>query len=452
MNRIIIREGRLIDPSQRFDKPADILIENGVVAGIFESGASEVEDGDRIIEAAGLWVVPGLIDVHVHLRDPGQEHKENIESGCRAAAAGGFTTVCCMPNTSPVIDSVETVEYIINKAAEANGVRVLPSGCITMAQNGETITDMAALKAAGVCGFSEDGRSVDDPLKLREGMLLAKSLDMPIFDHTESRELAFGGSMNKGKISEALGIKGIPHEAEEIIAVRDMLLAKETGCRIHISHVSSAGTMDLIRLAKSWGVKVTAETAPHYLLLTDEAVRVDLTENVQKTYNISETPSGELADSHKKMNPPLRSESDRQAAVKALEDGTLDMIATDHAPHSINEKSASFEKSPFGVIGLETSFAASYTQLVLNGNIEPMRLIELMSSNPAKLLGKGGGSLKIGERADIAIIDPEHEWTVPEHGFESKAENTPFAGMSLKGKVRITIAAGNIIYEYEERK
>ena len=452
MNRIIIREGRLIDPSQNMDKSADIVIEDGKVYGIFEAGKAPYIDGDSIFEAEGLWVVPGLIDVHVHLRDPGQEYKEDIESGCRAAAAGGFTTLCCMPNTSPVIDSVETVEYIINKAAKANGVRVLPSACITMGQKGETLTDMAALKAAGACGCSEDGRSVDDAMKLREGMLLAKSLDMPIFDHTESRELALGGSMNRGYISELLGIKGIPHEAEETIAIRDMLLAKETGCRIHISHVSSAGTMDLIRLAKSWGVKVTAETAPHYLVFTDEDVQFDLKENDHKPYHITETPNGKFADSHKKMNPPLRTEADRQAAIRALADGTLDMIATDHAPHSIEEKSRPLEKALFGITGLETSFAVSYMQLVLTENITPMKLIALMSSNPAKLLGKGGGSLKVGERADIAIIDPEREWTVPLHDFESKAENTPFAGMRLKGRVMTTIAAGNIIYEYEEKQ
>ena len=355
-----------------------------------------------------------------------------------------------MFNILPVIDSVETVDYILEKAVAANGVRVFPSGCITMGQQGEELTDMAALKSAGVYRFSEDGRSVDDVMKLREGMILAKSLDMPIFDHTEDRRLASGGSLNKGRISELTGIKGIPHEAEESIAIRDILLAKETGCKIHISHVSSAGTMDLIRLAKQWGVNVTAETAPHYLYFTDEDVLCGNCTEIEK-YHIDTSTKGIMTDTHKKMNPPLRTEADRRAAIFALMDGTLDMIATDHAPHSAEEKSRNFESAPFGVTGLETSFAVCHTQLVVkHAYITPIHLISLMSTKPAELLGRGGGTLKIGERADVAVIDSEAVWTVMENEFESKAHNTAFAGEELQGKVKMTVAGGKIIYKYGE--
>ncbi len=439
-----IKNGRILDPSAGLDRKADLFISGGVIGGIYECGTKEPqEDSAEIIDAEGLWVAPGLIDVHVHLREPGFEYKEDIASGCRAAAAGGFTAVCPMPNTDPVTDSADTVRYIIQKAKEACGVKVLPSAAITAGEKGLQLTDMEALKEAGVCGFSEDGRSVSDLLMMREAMKKAASLDLPIFDHTQQHEISDGGCMNCGKYAERLGLPGIPPEAEEMMTIRDILLAKETGCRLHLSHISTEGSFDLIRTAKSWGIPLTAETAPHYFTLSDQDVEA---READRRYHIVKTPAGRFADTHRKMNPPLRARRDVLAAIRAIMDGTVDAIATDHAPHAREEKERPFEKAPFGVIGLETSFAVSHTQLVVPGFITPLRLIELMSTGPAEILGYDGGTLAEGSAADVVIIDPLQEWTIGEEPFASKAENTPFAGMRVTGRVCMTIADGKIIY------
>lgn len=443
MKKIYIQNGRLLDPSVNLDRTEDLVIADGRIESICECGTAVPDEADTVIDAAGMWVAPGFIDVHVHLREPGFEYKEDIESGCRSAAAGGFTTLCPMPNTYPLTDCVEVVEYIKEKASQANGVKVIPSAAITIGEKGEELTDMAALKAAGVCGFSEDGRSVSDLLKMREAMQMAKSLDMPIFDHTQQHEISDDGCMHLGKYSEMLEFKGIPPEAEEMMTIRDILLAKETGCRLHLSHISTRGSLDLIRTAKSWGMELTAETAPHYFTLTDKDV---MAEDCIGNYHITETPSGLRADTHKKMNPPLRSEADRIAMLRALMDGTIDAIATDHAPHAPEEKARTLDRAPFGVIGLETSFAVSHTQLTVPGLITPLRLIELLSTNPAKILGCEGGTLQPGRPADIVIADPDEHWTIV-GPFESKAENTPFEGMDVTGRVWMTIADGKIIYE-----
>lgn len=443
MKKIYIKNGRVLDPSVRFDGKADLMICDGVIDGIYECGTGETDSETEIIDADGKWVAPGLIDVHVHLREPGYEYKEDIASGCEAAAAGGFTTICPMPNTNPMTDCVEVVEYIKEKAFAANGVKVLPSAAITVGEKGLQLTDMAALKEAGVCGFSEDGRSVSDLLKMREAMLMAKSLDMPIFDHTQQHEISDGGCMNRGKFAELLGLPGIPPEAEEMMTIRDILLAKETGCRLHLSHISTRGSVDLIRTAKSWDIPLTAETAPHYFTLSDGDVEAAETD---EGYHICDTPSGRRADTHRKMNPPLRTKKDMFAMISAIMDGTIDAIATDHAPHAKEEKSKSFEKAPFGVIGLETSFAVSHTQLVAPGFITPLRLISLMSTNPAGILGCSGGTLQEGCPGDVVIIDPEERWTIGKESFVSKAENTPFYGMRVTGRVVMTIADGKIIY------
>lgn len=461
MKKLLLRGGRVIDPSQNMDKTADVLIRDGKIAGIYEACTGPQDADTQVEECGGKWIMPGLIDVHVHFRDPGQTHKEDIFSGCEAAAAGGFTTVCCMPNTKPLVDEAETVRYIIDRAAEACGVRVLPSACITVGQQGTEVTDMESLKKAGACGFSEDGRSVDDPMVMRQGMLRAASLGMPIFDHTELGGLAKGGAMHRGKYSELAGFQGIPSEAEAEIAIRDMLLAKETGCRIHLSHISTRESLDLIRLAKSWGLDVTAETAPHYFIFTDRDVIVGgLPEdggNVKlpegrgaDSYHVTVSPSGLLVDSHRKMNPPLRSAEDRNSVIMALMDGTLDVIATDHAPHSPEEKSVPFEKCPNGIVGLETSFATSYTALVEGGYITPLRLVSLMSTNGAKVLGCDGGSLKPGARADVAVADPEAVWTVDPAEFRTRGENTPFEGMELRGRIDLTVAGGKVIYRRDK--
>lgn len=445
MKKIYILNGRILDPSVSLDRTADLVISGGVIEGIYDCGTVSPEKGSEIIDAAGKWVMPGFIDVHVHLREPGQEYKEDIASGCRAAAAGGFTAVCPMPNTDPVTDSVEVVKYIREKAEQANGVRVLPSAAITLGQQGRVLTDMEALKKAGVCGFSEDGKSVSDILLMREAMEKAKSLDMPIFDHTQQHEISDSGCMHRGRYSELLDVQGIPPEAEELMTIRDILLAKETGCRLHLSHISTAACLDLIRTAKSWGIPLTAETAPHYFTLTDADVVAD---GAADSYHVTETPGGHLADTHKKMNPPLRTETDRLAVLRALMDGTVDAIATDHAPHARVEKSRSLEGAPFGVIGLETSFAVSHTQLVLPGLVTPLRLTELLSTNPAKILGCEGGTLQPGRPADVTVADPQAEWTV-KGPFASKAENTPFEGRKVTGRIELTIADGRVIYRRE---
>lgn len=464
--KTIIKNGRVIDPSQNIDRTADLVIEDGIVTGIYEctnneyinnkyTGASapaDKQEADEVIDAKGMWVVPGLIDLHVHFREPGQEYKEDIKTGCEAAAAGGFTAVCTMPNTKPFADSVEVAEYIKEKERQANGVKLLQSACITEGQRGEKLTDMKALKAAGVYGFSEDGRSVESFELMREAMKKAKELDMPILDHTEERLLLEKGAcMNAGKFARKAGLTGIPSEAEEFIAMRDVMLSKETGCRLHLQHISTLGSIDIIRLAKKWGLPVTAETAPHYFTLTDADIfteddGADASESGEVPYHYVKTPSGLIADTHKKMNPPLRTRRDRHVMEIAVIDGTIDAIATDHAPHAAEEKAKPFDKAPFGIIGLETSFSVCYTRLVKRGLIRPMRLIELMSTNPARILGYDGGTLRVGARADIAVIDPDAEWIVHAENFKSKGRNTPFEGMHVYGSVMMTIVDGKIIY------
>lgn len=471
--KTIIKNGRVIDPSQNIDRIADVVIVDGIITEINEcannnectnnkdSGASAhadkqeagaadaVNSADEIIDAAGMWVVPGLIDLHVHFREPGQEYKEDIKTGCEAAAAGGFTAVCTMPNTKPFADSVEVAEYIKEKERQANGVKLLQSACITEGQRGEKLTNMEALKAAGVYGFSEDGRSVDSFELMREAMKKAKELDMPILDHTEERALLEKGAcMNAGKFARKAGLKGIPSEAEEFIAARDVMLSKETGCRLHLQHISTLGSIDIIRLAKKWGLPVTAETAPHYFTLTDIDVIVEDEENLTEEgcYHHVKSPSGLTVDTHKKMNPPLRTRRDRHVMEIAVIDGTIDAIATDHAPHSAEEKAKPFDEAPFGIIGLETSFSVCHTRLVKRGLIRPMRLIELMSTNPARILGYDGGTLRAGARADITVIDPDAEWTVRAEEFKSKGRNTPFEGMHVYGRVMKTMVDGKVIY------
>lgn len=453
---LLIKGGRVIDPSQGIDKTADIFVKDGVIGGIYnpeEKLPVEASEDVRVVDAEGKWVVPGLIDMHVHFREPGFEYKEDIKSGCAAAAAGGFTTVCCMPNTKPNIDSVETVELIKQKADEACGVRVLAAACITKGQQGVEITDMEALEEAGVCGFSEDGRSVNDINIMREAMRTAKCMNMPIMDHTETEEFSHGGCMHKGRYSELAELAGIPAKAESDMAARDILLAKDIGCDLHLQHISKASSVKVIRLAKSMGIPVTAETAPHYFTLTDADVVVrkeDIDINEEHSYHYDIRQNGFVADTHRKMNPPLGSGGDRHAVISALIDGTIDVIATDHAPHSEEEKARPFDKAPFGVVGLETSFAVSYTELVETEIITPSRLIELMSLNPARIMRCGGGTLGKGRRADIAIIDIEKEYVIDSERFSSKGRNTPFEGKRVRGEVLMTIAAGKIIYEKQQ--
>ncbi len=423
---LLIKNGRIIDPKENRDGVFDILIKDGLVADIGEKLSAAA---DTVIDATGKWVVPGLIDVHVHLREPGFEHKETIETGCKSAARGGITTVCCMPNTNPSIDTVTVVNYIKEKAKEHGIVNVLPVGAITMGQQGEELTDVKAMIEAGICAISDDGRSIMSAKVLKDSMEHMKQFDIPMLSHCEDMTL-MGGSMNLGENSKRFGLEGIGNEAEDIITARDIILAGATDIRLHLCHVSTELSLDIIRFAKARGANITAETAPHYFTLTDDRVGME-------------------QDTYAKMSPPLRTEKDKEATRRALQDNTLDIIATDHAPHHADEKKVAFAKAPFGIVGLETSFAISYTQLVESGVLTPSQLIEKMSLNPAKLMGLDKGTLGKGKIADIAIIDPNQEYAIDPDKFASKSKNTPFGGTIVKGQVHYTIVDGNVVYTYK---
>ncbi|MEA4987092.1 MAG: dihydroorotase [Anaerovorax sp.] len=440
--KLCIRNGMVISPANKLEQLADIYIEDGIITAITNPGERNFYGEYKEISASGKWVVPGLIDLHVHFREPGFEYKEDIESGCRAAAKGGFTTVCPMPNTKPAIDNPELVAYVAKKAMEANGVAVLPIGAITLGQEGNELCDFEAMKNApgSIYALSEDGKSVMDSQIMKQAMEKAKDLNLPIFSHTEDRELAQGGVMNEGETARSLGLCGIPSEAEEIIAIRDILLAKNTGCQLHLCHISTKGSVELIRQAKYYGIPVTAETAPHYFLLTDKDVIKEGQETKSKRLK---------ADPNWKMNPPLRSEEDRLEIIKGLKDGTIDVIATDHAPHHSEEKAKTFQEAPFGIIGLETSFALSFTSLVKTGILSPKELISRMSTTPAEILGIDRGVIEVGKTADLAIIDVEKEYEINFDSFASKSRNTPFMGKKVFGQVCYTMVDGKVIYSLE---
>ena len=421
--KLCIKGGLVINPKTNLEEVTDIWIEEGKITAI---GNHLNLEADEIIDAAAKWVVPGLIDLHVHFREPGFEHKEDIASGCKAAAKGGFTTVCCMPNTQPVIDNECVVEYIHTMAQKANGVNVLPVGAITTRQQGESLANIGKMVEHGICGVSEDGKTVMDAGLMKKAMQYVKSFNIPIFSHTEDHSLA-GGSMNAGENAQIFGIKGIGREAEEVIVARDIILAKYTGAKLHLAHMSTKGSIELIRIAKMQGIQVTAETAPHYFTLDDSIL-------------------GDY-DTNKKMNPPLRTKEDVEAMKLALKEGIIDVIATDHAPHHYDEKNVEFDKAPFGIVGLETSFAISYTYLVKTGILTPSELINKMSLKPAEILGIDKGSLEVGKAADITIIDTEKTYAIDPNTFVSKGKNTPFTGMEVSGEVVYTLINGKIIYE-----
>lgn len=419
--QILIKNGRIIDPGCR-DELSDILMKDGKIAEIRKDISSS--SADQIIDASGRIVCPGLIDMHVHFREPGEEYKETIASGCRAAAHGGFTAVCTMPNTKPVNDNGQITEYILKKAAEANGVRVFPAGAVSRGLRGEALCEYGELKAAGAVAITDDGRPVKNSQLMRRAMEYAGGLGLLVISHSEDMDLAEGGAMNEGETATRLGLPGIPNAAESIAVMREIALCELTGVPVHIAHVSTSESVHAIRDAKKRGVRVTAETAPHYFTLTDQAVGA---------YN-----------THAKMNPPLRSERDREAVREALADGTIDAIATDHAPHSVLEKEVEFDRAANGIIGLETSLALSLA-LVRDGVLTISQLIEKMAKNPARILGIECG-LRMGMRADITLIDPEKIWTVKPEEFQSRSRNTPFAGWEMKGKAVLTIVGGKIVY------
>ena len=425
--KILIKNGRLINPATNIDEVMDVLVNDNIVEKI-EKNIND--DADKIIDADKCWVTPGFIDVHVHLRDPGYEYKETIATGTRAAAKGGFTTICCMPNTSPVTDSEIMVEYIKMKAARDGVVNVLPIGAITKGQSGEELANIGQMANAGACAISEDGKSVLSSGLLKTAMKYAKMFNIPVLSHCEDMSLVGGGSMNAGAASQLLGLKGISNDSEEVIVARDIILARSTNSKLHICHVSTKGSIQLLREAHARGESVTAEICPHHFTLTDEAV-MDY-------------------DGNTKMNPPLRSAEDVLALKEALKDGTVSIIATDHAPHSLDEKNCEYEKAAFGIVGLETALPLGIKVLIGEGWLTPSQLIEKMTINPAKMLGIDKGSIEVGKVADITIIDPEAEYKVDVSKFASKSKNSPFDGYEVKGKIEYTIVGGKVVVEKGE--
>jgi len=423
--RILIKGGHVIDPGN-LDGILDILVEGGLISAIEPPGVLPEPLGDeRIVDARGKIVTPGLIDMHVHLREPGFEHKETIESGCEAAACGGFTAICPMPNTQPVCDNVQTVQYIINKSKNIGSVRVFPVAAISRNLKGEQPCDYSELKAAGAVALTDDGYPVMNSLVMRHALEQAAEIGVPVISHSEDLLLADGGAMNEGAVAAQLGLKGIPNAAESIMVMRDIALSELTGGRLHIAHVSTAEAVDAIRRAKGRGALVTAETAPHYFTLTDQAI----------------TQYGANA----KMNPPLRSDKDRQAIIAGLVDGTIDAIATDHAPHTPDEKAQGMENAPNGIIGLETSIPVSL-QLVKKGILTLADLIRKMATHPAAIMGLECG-LAVGKEADITMIDLDRPTTIHAEQFKSLSRNTPFDQWELEGQAVLTMVGGRIVYE-----
>lgn len=421
---ILIKNGRVLNPCENLDEVMDVLIEDGLIKKKEENIQGYA---DKVIDARGCYVMPGLIDLHVHFRDPGLTYKEDIETGSKAAAKGGFTTVCCMPNTKPVIDNVETVEYVINKSKNVGLTNVLPVGAVTKNMAGAEVTNISELKDAGICAISEDGKSVMNSGVYRKAMKEAARLNIPVMAHCEDINLVEGGVINLGDKSEELGVKGISNAVEDVIAMRDIMLAKETNATLHLCHCSTKDSVKMVRRAKEEGIKVTAEVCPHHFSMCSD----DITCN----------------DSNFKMNPPLRAREDMEALIKGLSDDIMDVISTDHAPHSEEEKAKDLEHAPFGIVGLETSVALTITNLVKKGHITPLQMAAKMSYNPAKVLGSDKGTLNENAVADVVVINPDKEYEIDADTFASKGKNTPFNGYKVNGQVEFTILGGKIVYE-----
>lgn len=422
--KILIKGGRVIDPKNHIDEVTDIFIDKGVISEIgtdLDPEGLEIE----VIEASGKVVAPGLVDMHCHLREPGFEYKEDIESGTRAAAMGGITSVACMPNTNPVIDNASVVEYIKSRAEKAGYVNVYPIGAISKGLKGKELSEIGELKFAGVVGVSDDGRPVVESGLMRRALEYAGMFDVTVISHCEDMGLADNGAMNEGYTATALGLRGITRAAEEVMVSRDILIAEATNTAVHIAHVSTRGSVDLVRQAKKRGVKVTCETCPHYFTLTDKAC--------------------EGFNTNAKMNPPLRTDDDVQAIKDGLADGTIDAIVTDHAPHHADEKNCEFAAAMNGIIGFETSLGLGITHLVKTGVLTMNQLIEKMAANPADILGLNKGTLCVNHPADVVIFDPEKEYTVQVEEFQSKSKNSPYDGWRLYGKPEYTIVNGNIV-------
>lgn len=425
--KLLIKNGHLIDPAEGQNSGMDVLIDDGKVAAWI--ARNETAPADAVVfDASGCVVAPGFIDLHVHLREPGQEHKETIASGCAAAVAGGFTSVCPMPNTNPINDNAAITRYMIEQAEHAGLANVFPIGAITKESDGTELAEMGEMQAAGAVAVSDDGRPVPNAGIMRRAMEYAKDFDLPVVDHCEDKSLSSGGVMHEGRVSLLLGLKGMPALAEDLDVVRDLYLAKETGAHIHIAHISTKGAVEAVRRAKADGIRVTCEVAPHHFTLTDKAV--------------------EGYDTNTKMAPPLRSEDHREALLGAIADGTIDAIATDHAPHHADEKALEYDRAPFGITGLETGVGLAFTELVHTGLIDLVRLIELFSTNPAKIFRLAGrGTLRPGSSADVTILDPTLDWTYFNADSRSKSKNSPYDGRKFHGAAVATIVGGRIVYQ-----
>lgn len=421
---IVLQNGRVIDPATGVDGARTVCIEQGRIGAIQDPGAP-IPEGAQVIDCAGRWIVPGLIDLHVHLREPGEEYKETVLTGLRSAVRGGFTAVVSMPNTKPVIDNAHLVRFVLDKAREAGLAKVYPAGAVTKGQKGEELAEYGDMKSAGAVMMTDDGLPVMHPGVMRRALEYAKAFDLPIMVHEEDKHLAAGGCMHEGAVSMRLGLKGFPAAAEDVMVLRDVELAALTGGRLHIGHLSTAGAVKAVREAKRRGLHVTAEATPHHFTLTDEAVA---------TY-----------DTNAKMCPPLRSQEHVDAVLEGLADGTIDAIATDHAPHSAVEKDVEFERAANGIVGLETALPLTLA-LVRRGLISELRAIELLSTGPARAFGLPGGSLAAGEAADVTVIDPAAEWTVEPASFETKGRNSPFAGWKMQGRCVLTLVDGRIVF------
>jgi dihydroorotase len=424
---VVLKGGRVVDPKAGRDGRFDIRIEDGKIAAVGEDLAV---DGARVVTVpSGLVITPGLIDMHVHLREPGQEHKETIATGTWSAVVGGFTAVACMPNTDPVNDSASVTQFILKRAAEANFARVYPIGAVSVGSKGDQMTEMGDLRTAGCVAFTDDGKPVSTALLMRRALEYANMFDMPIIEHCEDPSLKGEGVAHDGPVAAMLGLRGIPGVAESIMAERDISLAELTGARVHIAHMSARQTLRAVRDGKRRGVRVTCEVAPHHFTLTDEALKL-----------------GSGYDTNLKMNPPLREEEDRLAMIEGLRDGSVDVISTDHAPHHADEKALEFDRAPFGIVGLETCVPICLDRLVHGGVVSLSRLVELLSATPAELLRIPGGTITVGEPADLTVLAPDVAVTIHTASLVSKSKNSPFDGWTLKGATAATIVGGRVLY------
>jgi len=417
--KLVIRNGRLIDPARNLDRTADVLVEDGRITGIGDLGDVDAE----VLDATGLLVAPGFFDIHVHLREPGTEEAETIRTGGEAAAAGGFTAVAAMPNTKPPIDSASTVQFVVTEAARHSPARVFPIGAITLGQKGETLAEIGEMVEAGIVGISDDGKPVMDARLFRRALEYSRLFDLPVIQHCEDTNLSSGGVMHEGAVSTRLGLKGIPSASEDAIVARDLILTETTSARYHVAHLSTAGAVEMVREAKARGMAVTAEVTPHHFTLTEDAV--------------------DRYDTNAKMKPPLRSQQDVDACIAGINDGTIDAIATDHAPHHANLKMLEFDRAPFGITGLESAIGLAMTRL----DLSPGRLVALFSTNPQSIMRVTPWGLFEGSVADLTLIDTEREWTFKVDESRSKSRNSPFDGWKLRGRAVVTIVGGKVVYE-----